>query len=201
MCLSTKPTSKWHSVPGFPNESPEIAKVGTSATLGLHNFVCRPLIRKSCIPYQDLFNNMWHATYTQGNWVDSRLLVVGSQIVNLAPGLSFGHNLCFKCPNGSCEPILDIQVSITFQWYKELFNAMGFDPCNCSLKIRESTRTPTPKMGTHLGMWVFILTLSHIPGLPSWLAPLQALALVASRKLGLRHFSQPCTLITTIKPN
>jgi hypothetical protein len=31
-------------VPGFPNGSLEIAKVGTLATLGSHNFVCRPLI-------------------------------------------------------------------------------------------------------------------------------------------------------------
>jgi hypothetical protein len=36
---------------------------------------------------------------------------------------------------------------------------MGFDPYNCSLKIRESTETPTPKMGAHLGVWVSILTL------------------------------------------
>ncbi len=28
---------------------------------------------------------------------------------------SLCHNLCYKCPNGSCEPIFDIYVSITFQ--------------------------------------------------------------------------------------
>jgi len=44
MCLSTRPTFKWHFVPGLPNGSPEIAKVGSFATLGLHNFVCRPSI-------------------------------------------------------------------------------------------------------------------------------------------------------------
>jgi hypothetical protein len=64
--------------------------------------------KKSCNPCGELSNGMWHTTYTQGNRVDSWLLVVGSQIVNLTPGLSFGHNLCFKCPNGSYEPILDI---------------------------------------------------------------------------------------------
>ncbi len=41
---------------------------------------------------------------------------------------------------------------------------MGFDPWNRPLKIQESTGTPTPKMGAHLGVWVFILTLSHTPG-------------------------------------
>jgi hypothetical protein len=40
---------------------------------------------------------------------------------------------------------------------------MGFDPFNFSLKIQESTGTPTPKMGAHLGMGVFIL--SHSPTL------------------------------------
>ncbi len=54
---------------------------------------------------------MWHATCTQGNQGDSQLLIVESQIDNLTPSLSFGHNLCFKCPNGSCKPILDIYVS------------------------------------------------------------------------------------------
>jgi hypothetical protein len=38
---------------------------------------------------------------------------------------------------------------------------MGFDPCHHSLKIQESIRTPTPKMGAHLGVGVFIL--SHPP--------------------------------------
>ncbi len=74
---------------------------------------------KQCYsPCRDLSNDMLHATFTQRNQVDSLLLVVGSQIVNLTPGPSFGHNLCFRCPNGSCEPILDIYISISFQWYR-----------------------------------------------------------------------------------
>jgi len=105
-------TSKWHFVPGLSNGSPEIPKVGIPATLGPHNFVHRPLIEMSC---QELSNGMSHATYTQGNQVNSKLLVVGNQIANLIPGLSFGHNLCLRCPNGSCEPILNIYVSIAFQ--------------------------------------------------------------------------------------
>ncbi len=36
--------------------------------------------------------------------VDSRLLVVGSQTGSLTPGLSFDHNLCYRCPNGSSKP-------------------------------------------------------------------------------------------------
>jgi hypothetical protein len=33
---------------------------------------------------------------------------------------------------------------------------MGFDPYNCPLKIWKCIRTPTPKVGTHLGVWGFI---------------------------------------------
>jgi len=95
---------------------------------------------------------MLHATFTQGYWVDSRLLVVKNQTANLTPASSFGHNLCFRCLNGSYKPILEIYVSIAFQWYKELFKPLGFDPCNRSLNIRESTGTPTPKMEVPLGV-------------------------------------------------
>jgi hypothetical protein len=99
---------------------------------------------------------MWHTTYTQGNQDDSWLLVVGSQIGNLTLGLFSGHNLCFKSSNGSCEPILNIYIPRTFQWYKELFNPMSFDPYDYFLKIQESIRTPIPKVGAHLTMWGFI---------------------------------------------
>jgi len=33
---------------------------------------------------------------------------------------------------------------------------MNFDPCDTSLKIRNSIGIPTPKMGVHLGMCGFI---------------------------------------------
>jgi hypothetical protein len=179
MCLAIEPTPKCHFVPRLPSESPEILTTGTPTILGAHNFACRPPIemrsKTKFSLHWELSNNMSHATYTQRNRVDSWLLVVESQIVNLTPGLSFGYNLCVKCPNGSCEPISDIYVPRSFQWYKELFNPMGFDPCNCSLKIWDSTGTPTPKVGIHLGVWGFIPSHSlaflgawnMTPGLPS----------------------------------
>jgi hypothetical protein len=92
-------------------------------------------LTQSFSPCRELSNGMLHVAFTQGNRVDFRLLVVGSQIANLTPGLSFGHNLCYKCPNEQCEPILDIYTSIAFQWYKELFKARSFDPFNHALKI------------------------------------------------------------------
>jgi hypothetical protein len=99
---------------------------------------------------------MCHITYTQGNQGDSQLLMVGNQIGNLTLGHSFSHNLCFKYSNGSCKPILDIQVSRVFQRYKKLFNPMSFDFFNRPLKIRESIRTPIRKVGIHLRVWRFI---------------------------------------------
>jgi hypothetical protein len=56
--------------------------------------------------------------------------MVGSQIGILTLDPSFGHNLCFKFPNGSCEPILKIYILRTFSWYKKIFNLMNFDPSN-----------------------------------------------------------------------
>jgi hypothetical protein len=86
------------------------------------------------------------------------LLVVESQSANLTTDLSFGYNLCFRYPNGWCEPILDIYISITFQWYKEVFKPMGLGPYNGSLKIWKSFGTPTPQVGVALGVWGFILS-------------------------------------------
>jgi hypothetical protein len=149
-------------------------------------------LKKSCSLCQALFNSIWQPTWTQGYQGDSWFLAVGSQIGNLTPDPSFGHNLCFKYPNGSCEPILDIYISRAFQWYKELLNPICFDPYNCPLQIWESIGTPIPKVGAHFGVWGFIPSHSLafrgawnvIPGLHSWPTPLQAFALVVSSRLG-----------------
>jgi hypothetical protein len=138
---------------------------------------------------------MSHATYMRGNWVDSRLLVLGSQIANLTPGLFLGHNLCFRCPNGQCELISDIYISVTFQYYKEIFEPMGFDPCNCALKIWESIWDFNFQHGSSLeSVRVHSLTLFAFPRACdvspkslSWPATLQPLALVTNPRLGLRH--------------
>jgi len=121
--------------------------------------------------------------------------VVQNQIVNLIFSPSFDYNLCVKCPNGSCEHILNIYVPRSFQWYKELFNPMGFDPYNFSLKIWESIGIPTPKVGADLGLWRFIPSHSLAlpkawnvtPRLHTWPTPSQALALVTNLRLRLWH--------------
>jgi hypothetical protein len=142
--------------------------------------------------HRELSKGMWHTTCMQVNQGNSHFLVVGNQIGNLTYSLSFDHNMCFKYWNGKCKPNLNIYVSRTFQWYKELFNLMSFNPCNCSLKIWESIGTLTPKMGTHLEVCGF--TPSHLPilprtwnvilGLHSWPTPLEVFALIMSPRLG-----------------
>ncbi len=73
-------------------------------------------------------------------------------------------------PKWSCKPILNINVPRAFQWYKESLNPMRFDPCNRPLKIWKSTKTPTPKMRTHLGVWgSFPHTLLHFWEHEMWL--------------------------------
>jgi hypothetical protein len=61
---------------------------------------------------------------------------------------------------------------------------MGFDPCNRTLKVQESIKTPTPKVGVHLQVRGFIsLTLSHIPKSMKCDSQLSHLA---------RTFASPC---------
>jgi hypothetical protein len=191
---------KCHFVLRLLSGSLEIPTTMTLATLGPITLCADPRwkwgLKQGCSPHREISNDMSHVTCTQGNRGDSWLLVVGSQTANLIPDLFFSYNLCVKCPNGSCEPILDIYAPRAFQWYKEFFNSIGFDPYNCSLKIWKSTGTPTPKVGVHLGVWGFIpshsLALPRAwnvtPGLPSWPTPSQALALVVNPRLGLWQF-------------
>jgi hypothetical protein len=153
-------------------------------------------LTQSCSSRRELSNGMLHVVYTQVNRVDSQLFLVRSQIGNLTHGPSFGHNLCFRCPNEQCEPILDIYVSRAFQWYKKRHKPLSFNPSNHFLKFRDSTGTPPPKMGIALGMWGFtpshFLTLPGVCDVTPWLPlgpqPCNPFALVASPRLRLRHY-------------
>jgi hypothetical protein len=123
--------------------------------------------------------------------------MVGSQTVNLTPNPSFSHNLCFKCPNRSSKPILDIYVLRAFRWYKELFKTLSFGPYNHLLKIWECTETPSPKVGIALGMWRFIPSqfptfpgaCSVTPGLPFGPQPYKPLCLGHKYKARAIHFT------------
>jgi hypothetical protein len=60
-------------------------------------------LKQSCNSRRELSNSVLHTTCTHGSQVNSRLFVVGNQTANLTPGLSFCHNLCCICLNGSCK--------------------------------------------------------------------------------------------------
>jgi hypothetical protein len=92
-----------------------VLKLSRVGVLGLWDFVApHPDLRsgrglnQSCSPRKELFNAMSHSRSARWEQVDSRLLVVGNQTATLTPGPSFAHNLGCRCPNGSCEAILDI---------------------------------------------------------------------------------------------
>jgi len=95
-------------------------------------------LKQTCSSPQELSNSVSHSICTHRDRVGSWLFVVESQTVSLTPGPSFIHNLCCRCPNGSCEAIFDIYASRPFQRYKEHLKAGCFDLCNRALKLRES---------------------------------------------------------------
>ncbi len=117
---------------------PKLSRFGLP---GLWTITSRPNLRlgrglnQTCSPPRELSNTMSH--FVKGRWeeVDSRLLVVGSQIVKLTPDSSFAHNLGCRCPNGSCKAILDIYTSRPFQRPQEHSNTRRFDPCNRALSF------------------------------------------------------------------
>jgi len=108
-------------------------------------------LKQTCSPRRDLSNDVSNSKFGLWEEVDSRLLVVGSQIANLTPGLSFAHNLGDRCPNAQCEGIFDIYASRAFQWHQEHPNARCFGSCCRALNIRESRRTPNPQLFQVLG--------------------------------------------------
>ncbi len=101
-------------------------------------------LNQTCNPRRDLSNDVSHSQFRGRREVDSRLLVVGSQIASLIPGPSFAHNMGYRCSNDQCEAIFYIYASRPFQWHQEHLNARCFGPCCWALNIRESQRTPNP---------------------------------------------------------
>jgi len=116
----------------------------------------RWVLKQRCSFRWEISNDMWHTTCAHVFQGDSWLLMGKSQIGTLIICLSFGCNLYFKYSNESCEPILNIYISRTFQWYKKIFNIMSFDLWNTFLKIQDSIRISTLKVRAHLGVCRFI---------------------------------------------
>jgi hypothetical protein len=107
------------------------------------DFWSRRGLNQSCSSPRELSNVVLHFVRGRREEVDSQLLVVGSQIVSLTHGPSFAHYLGCRCPNGSCEAILDMYTSRPFQWHQERSNVRRFGPCIRTLSFWESRRTIT----------------------------------------------------------
>jgi hypothetical protein len=150
------PTSKWHFVSRLPNGSLEICTDGILVNLEAHNFVCKPpiemMFKAKLVPLSKDFEK-YVARHLHMR-KSGRFLIFNDQESNCRFDFwpFFGHNVCFRYPNGSCKPILNIYVFKYFQYYMKLFNPLGFDPCNFSLKIQESILTFTPNVGAPLGV-------------------------------------------------
>ncbi len=110
----------YSSMPSHETSTQMTFYLETLATLRGHNFVCRPPIEmRSKEKLQPLLRAFqWciaqhlHARKS-GRFFNFQWSRV--KFGNLTHVPSFGHNLCLKCPNGSCKPILDIQVPRDFQ--------------------------------------------------------------------------------------
>ncbi len=84
-----------------------------SHNFGAHNFVCKPLIEMSFqAKLQPLLRTFQQYVALHLHARKSGRFLTFSGLT-LDP--SFGYNLCLKCPNGSCKPILDIYVLRAFQ--------------------------------------------------------------------------------------
>jgi hypothetical protein len=144
----------WHpnghfvpGLPGLPRGSPEIAHFGDSRDFEASYLSEQTsdglAVWSKVVGLVETFPTVCRTFFcSQVFWVDSRLLVVGTQNWRTpgssTPGPSFGHNLCFRCPNEQCEPIFDIYTSRPFHWYKGSNKPLSFDPLKRSLKFQES---------------------------------------------------------------
>jgi hypothetical protein len=115
------------------------------------HFGLRCGLKQSCSSCRKLFNGMSHALYSQVNRVDARLFLIQSQIGNLIPGISFGHNLCLRCLNEQCEPILDIYIPRAFQSYKERHEPLSFDPLKLLFEVLKVHWDSISQSGSCLG--------------------------------------------------
>jgi hypothetical protein len=140
--------------PGTPKlesrNCPEIVPGGVPGLWELITPDCKVWSRRglnqTCTPRRDLFNDVSHFQFGGREEVDSRLLVVGSQIGSLTLDPSFAHNLSYICSNDKCDAIFYIYASRPFQWHQEHLNGRCFEPLCRTLNIQESRSTPSPQL-------------------------------------------------------
>jgi hypothetical protein len=140
LCSSAR---RLHPNGSFSRDSQSgVPKLSQFGLPGLWGFVtsCPKLgsgrsFNQSCSFPRELSNAISQSCCRRREEVDSRLLVIGSQTASLTLDPSFAHNLGCRCPNGSCEAILDIYTSRPFQWHKKHSTTKRFDPWNRALSF------------------------------------------------------------------
>jgi len=134
-----------------------IPKLSRFGLLGLWTLIApRPKLgsgrglNQSCSSPRELSNGVSHFTCTHWNWVDSWLLVVGSQTASSTPDLSFDHNLCYKCPNGSCDAFWTSTL-------QDLSNDIKMPQCEMFWPLKSRSkflRVPKDSQVPFSGVWV-----------------------------------------------
>jgi hypothetical protein len=110
---------------------------------------------------KDFSNRVSHTPIRNHLTPALRGFVVGSQILNLTPDLSFDHNSCISSLNEQCKGTFGIYTLRPFQWYLEGPIWCFFSFLIKVLNIRDSHTNATPKMRVHLG--IIRLHLLHFP--------------------------------------
>jgi hypothetical protein len=103
-------------------------------------------------PQKDLSNNVSHALTGDHSTLTLRGFVVGNQVHNLVPILSFDHNSCISYLNEQWEGTWGIYTSRTFQWYPKVPIWCLFTFLTKAMNIQDSRMSATPKVGVHLGV-------------------------------------------------
>jgi hypothetical protein len=115
---------------------------------------------------QELSNGISHATFMQGNWDNSRFLVIGSRIANLTPGPSFGHNV-FQMSKWVMQTHFKHLCFNSFQMVWKTLRAIGFWPLQ-SLSEHSGVHWDFNSRSERSfgSVRVHSLTLSFTPGFP-----------------------------------
>ncbi len=157
-------------------------------------------LKQSCSPCRELSNDMWHVAWSQVNLVDSRVLMVGSQIANLTPGLSLPITCFVDVQMAHARPFWTSTLQELSNDIENSSRQGGLTPAIALWRFGSPFGTPTPNMGVHLGVWRFIPSHSlhsrklwNAPGSLTGPVTLQPLALVASPRLGLRQVYHMCS--------
>jgi hypothetical protein len=103
-------------------------------------------LNQTCSPRRDLSNDVSHFQFGGREEVDSRLLVVESQMLVWLPAFLLPITWAIDVQMTNARPFSISTLQDLFQWHQEHLNARCFGPCCRTLNIWESRRTPNPQL-------------------------------------------------------